>query len=1125
MYPYLSYLGIATISSILALNSPLPLEGVSPKPLGTLLYQLAFPMPHLEPPQPPLPRGEQLENRGQTKTQLLLQVQTTETEESEAVRLSEQGRKQLATGQLQEALKTFQQVLAIRQKIGTRTEQAEVLNDLGEVYNDLSQYDRALESLQQALSIRRQISDRRGEGETQSLLGEVYNNLGQPAKALEILKQALAIDKAVSNRLGEGKTHYRLGNVYISLSQQDEALDSLQKALSIHREVRDGISEGRTLQTIGLVYRRQGEYDRAMEFYQQALGINQSIGDVLGQGRTLNGIGAVYYSLGQYPKALEFYQQALAIRQSIGDRIGEVGSLNSIGIVRARLGEYDEALKFYKQALEIAKAIGSPASEVNSLSNFGGVYYSLGQYPKALEFYQQALAIAKTINDRADEGNTLSNIGGIYNELGQYSQALEFYRQALTIRRDISDRSGEANTLNHIGGVYRNLGQQFRALESYQEAYKIRRDIGDRSGEGATLNNIGLVYDNQGQYAQALQFYQQALAILQSVGDRSGAGLTLNNIGIIYYKLGQSSESLESFQQALGLLREIGNLSGESMTLSNIGDWLARENEPELAIAFYKQSVNVTETIRRNLRVLPREQQESYTQTVADVYRRLADLLLSQGRVLEAQQVLELLKIEELRDFTREARAGGQTDGTALTPIEEQILKKHNSLIAFGRQVDECKRTRCNQLRQLNAQLQVLNQEYDKTAQSITAEIRSNLTIDRASFDPEDLPRKAREIVEAQPNTVLIYPFVLQNKLWILWASQGGVVNKYEVSGIGQQQLGETVLRFRQLLQNPGSSVSQVKATGKQLYDWLIQPLEAELKANGIKNLVFSLDRVTRYIPMSALFDGKNYLVENYSISTILSADLTDVRDRLPPSQNTSVLALGLSEAVEGFNPLPNVPVELDAIVKKDPTDERGIYPGEKFLNSDFNFPTLQDNLLTHQILHIATHGQFIPGRPDDSFLVLGTGEKLKIPDIRTLQDLSNIHLVVLSACETALGGPDRDGVEIAGISYYFLNAGTKAVMASLWLVNDTSTSLLMQRFYGNLANATAQNPVTKVQALRQAQLSLLNGENSTAANTNQRGLRIENLSGTPGSTSANTRSKFAHPYYWASFILIGNGL
>ena len=115
----------------------------------------------------------------------------------------------------------------------------------------------------------------------------------------------------------------------------------------------------------------------------------------------------------------------------------------------------------------------------------------------------------------------------------------------------------------------------------------------------------------------------------------------------------------------------------------------------------------------------------------------------------------------------------------------------------------------------------------------------------------------------------------------------------------------------------------------------------------------------------------------------------------------------------------------------------------------------MRDNLLGRKILHIATHAKFIRGTPDSSYLLLGTGEKLTIPKIETLQDLADIHLVMLSACETALGGSNQDGAEIAGISYYFLNGGAKAVMASLWSVDDQSTGLLMQQFYGNLAKGT----------------------------------------------------------------------
>ncbi|MEM9807654.1 MAG: CHAT domain-containing protein, partial [Cyanobacteria bacterium P01_D01_bin.56] len=169
---------------------------------------------------------------------------------------------------------------------------------------------------------------------------------------------------------------------------------------------------------------------------------------------------------------------------------------------------------------------------------------------------------------------------------------------------------------------------------------------------------------------------------------------------------------------------------------------------------------------------------------------------------------------------------------------------------------------------------------------------------------------------------------------------------------------------------------------------------------------------------------------------------------------------------------------------------------------------------------HIATHAKFEPGSPDRSFLVLGNGEQLAIPEIDTLlqADLENVHLVVLSACETAYGEEGSDGREIAGISSYFLKGNrAQAVMASLWAVNDQSTSVLMQRFYEFLATGD----LTKAEALQQAQLSLLYSEDvQTRLSAMRSGaFRTANWEESRGD------SAIAHPYHWAPFILIGNAL
>ncbi|HEY9653327.1 MAG TPA: CHAT domain-containing protein, partial [Coleofasciculaceae cyanobacterium] len=204
-----------------------------------------------------------------------------------------------------------------------------------------------------------------------------------------------------------------------------------------------------------------------------------------------------------------------------------------------------------------------------------------------------------------------------------------------------------------------------------------------------------------------------------------------------------------------------------------------------------------------------------------------------------------------------------------------------------------------------------------------------------------------------------------------------------------------------------------------------------------------------------------------------------------------------------------------------------GVYPGQKFLDEDFDFFALRDNVYNHQVLHIATHGEFLPGRANQSYLLLGTGQRLAIPDIETWLNLQRIDLVVLSACETALGGQGLNGREVAGIGYYFLKGGAQTVVASLWNVDERSTFLLMEEFYQNLAKGTLESPVTKAEALRQAQLALLRGgdfDNQNSIIDPSNSMRSQTRPSQP-LTSTLDKSRFTHPFYWSPFIIMGSGL
>jgi CHAT domain-containing protein len=938
-----------------------------------------------------------------------------------------------------------------------------------------------------------------------------------PGELLSITAQA----QTSQNQKTEADRLLEEGIQQFNTSKFEAALQSWQQALKLYQQIKDRQSEGAALGNLGNTYEHLGNYAKAIEYEQQSLEIAREIKDRQSEGAALGNLGNAYQDLGNNAKAIEYQQQWLVIAREIKDRQSEGKALGNLGNAYFNLSNYAKAIEYQQQWLVIAREIKDRQSEGAALGNLGLAYLYLGNYAKAIEYQQQDLANAREIKDRQSEGAALGNLGVTYSNLGNNAKAIEYEQQWLEIAREIKDRQSEGKALGNLGIAYLYLGNYAKAIEYEQQVLAIAREIKDRQSEGAALGNLGNAYFSLGNYAKAIEYQQQFLEIAREIKDRQSEGIALGSLGVAYLYLGNYAKAIEYQQQDLAITREIKDRQSEGKALNNIGSSLEKQQQPELAIVFYKQSVNVRESIRNDIHTLPLEQQESYTQTVANTYRRLADLLLSQGRVLEAQQVLELLKIQELRDYTRDTRAGGETQGSPLTPVESRVVPPYNNVVNLGLQLTECERQPpyCSKRDQLRSLRDQANTEFNKQADKLRALAKQERQRDPAQIQQEELTVAAQKIVQSQPKTVLIYPLVLEDKLWLVWGTQAGkqgVVFNRKVVPVGRKELATTVVEFRQLLEQPGD-VKELQKVSQKLYQWLVAPLRAELDSNHIQNLVFSLDRSTRYIPMAALFDGKKYLIESFNTSIILTAGLTDTSDRLSPKiENDPVLALGVSEQVGDFKSLPNVKDEINGIIRSQ-TNANGIYPGLPLINKDFTKDAFK-YLIDYRILHIATHAQFISQNPEDSFLLLGDGNQLKIPEVKNLTDLGGIHLVVLSACETARGGEDKEGIEVSGLSYYFLTSGAKSVIASLWLVNDASTSQLMRYFYQNLATGK----ITKTEALRQAQLTMIAGNQQNSDTKDRSSLIL-----TPGKSgeSAPISRNLSHPYYWAPFILIGNGL
>ncbi|WNZ44129.1 tetratricopeptide repeat protein [Leptolyngbya boryana CZ1] len=782
-----------------------------------------------------------------------------------------------------------------------------------------------------------------------------------------------------------------------------------------------------------------------------------------------------------------------------------------------------KAIVVFEKARQLSRSINASDKQALASLFLGGIYDSLGETQKALEYYNKVVMLFRAVGDRSREAVTLNNIGLIYSTLGQQQEALRYFNQALPLFHAVGDRSGEATTLNNIGLVYSALGQKQEALKYYNQALPLLQAVENRSGEATTLNNIGSIHDALGQQQEALKYYNQALPISRAVGNLDGEAATLNNIGFLYSKLGQQQEALKYYNQALLISRAVGNRGGEAKTLSNIAFVFADQKYIELAIAICKQSVNVFESIRQNHQKLPRELRESYTKSISSTYQALANLLIKQGRLPEAQAVLELLKIKELNIYTRDNRT--PSNGISFTPAEikalDEIFRPYATAAEFARQLSECAEKNCPNLDQLKRQRDRINDEVTAILDRLRTTLK-NQVIDISKLNTQQYTEAAEKIINAQPGTVLIYPVITETKTQFLLAFKAGAGDQAPITfraidgdNISSDTLFQTANDLRNALADPTSDLKTLQTTSQKLYTWLIKPLEPEISHPSIKHLVFVGDRATRHIPFAALYDGKEYLInKRYTLTTVLAASTTrDPSEPQPKAPN--VLAVGATD-FKGASPLPYVKPEILSIVQT-PENKQGIFPGLSYLNEQFSFDRLRDSLKGHNILHIATHGNLDPVNIDKSYLLTSSGEQITKSEIQRLRDygLKGVHMVILSACDTGTGGKNSDNLEIAGISHYFMEGGAKSVIASLWKVNDPATALFMQALYKHLKAG-----MTKAQAIRQVQQDFINGKLTTQdAPTRSIVVVAEKISDRP--TSPN----FAHPYYWSPFILIGNNL
>jgi CHAT domain-containing protein len=805
-----------------------------------------------------------------------------------------------------------------------------------------------------------------------------------------------------------------------------------------------------------------GQISDAIALWQQAEDRYQAAGDVLNQSLTLSFLATAFADLGQWTQANDAIEQASALLNAQNPAYTEISSvLAQVLTVQGKLqidqGQASEALTTWQAAeaayRETDDAIGIVGSQINQAR----ALQSAGLYRRATALLTQVEQSLRNQPDSRLKVTGLRNLGKMLRLMGDLAQSRMVLEQSLAIAQALQD--GTPQSALDISGILLSLGNTTRAQEEADTA---------------------------------LTFYQQAAAIAPSVSAKMQIQLAELSLLVAADRSTDAQRLLPAIQAQLAQFPP-GRLAAYAQI--NLAQSLIKLREPASDLSASAQALAA---VVEQVRGMGDRRTESYALgTLGSLYettqqwdsaKTLTQQALSLSQSIDAPNIAYQWQWQLGRIFCRDAQ-----------PCVSEDLQ--NATNAYAEAVQT--------LRSLRSDLAAINQDvqfsFRESVEPVYRQFVELLLQADGNAPSQDNLKQAREAIEAlqlaeldnffreacitarpieidqiDPQAAIIYPIILPTQLAVIVALPNQPL-RYHRTKLAQVEVDRILTQMRQSLR-PTAFVEDWMPVAQQVYDLLLRPVETELATSDIKTLVFVPDGLLRSLPMAALHDRQQYLIEKYSV--VLTPGLQLLQSQPIERLRLRGLLAGLSQAREGFPALPNVAVEIDQI--------KAEIPSQVLLDQSFTDRSLQTRLdsTAASIIHLATHGQF-SSNADDTFILTWDG-RINVKQLDQLLrsregNLSPIELLVLSACQTA-AGDRRAALGMAGVA---VRSGARSTLASLWSVSDRSTAALMIEFYRELG----QLGMTKAEALRRAQVALLH------------------------------QDEFAAPYYWAPFVLLGNWL
>ncbi len=900
-----------------------------------------------------------------------------------------------------------------------------------------------------------------------------------------------------------------------------------------------------------------GETQAGIETAQKALALAIAVKDRIFEIEARAFLSDAYNSTSRSADALVEAEAALKIALEIGDREWERIARRAAGNAQNELGRYEESLASHQKSLAISAERNEDAELAIDYLNIGLAFTELGQFKRGIENYAKALPLAEAGDDLGTRRVVFNDVGVAFLRLGYFERAKEFIEKSTAICRLTGDRRSLSLALANLGAVYTRLKEYDRAIALFDESLPLLEKYKQNRFIVTTKTYYGLARRERGEFERAVALHTQAVNLARTSETPKFEARAEIELGADYLAQNQTSEALSSYERALEIAQAVKAGDEQAAAFDGLMKTRAKLDDKSAAIFYGKQSVNLLQTTRNDIRSFDKETQALFVKDNETTYRKLADLLIADGRIPEAQAVLDLLKDEELGKILQ--RSGEPLYVLPYSQAETDAMALIDRLAASGKEIADLKANQ--KTRALTAaETEKLNKL--ETTEIPAANKALRVAMQSLAVAAPDVKRAME--AKMKDNVQNILPD-LGGSVAALYTvfGQAGLTEKDKTNvgwiilvtpefrkayPIDTQDLQQTVFKFRDVLR---STQYDPQPLAEELYKKLFlqtsekqkttlaADLETYFGKSKDRTLMWSLDGVLRYVPMAALHDGNGYLVEKYRNVVFNTASLGSLKDATKP--NWEVLGFGVSEAktVTGddgqtmnFAALTGAESELKSLVKNGGANASAILPGTIKLNKDFTKQSLISGVREGKpVVHIATHFAFNTANEESSFLLLGDGGKLEMSEFEDFPNLfAGVDLLSLSACDTATGGAANsktdgaNGKEVEGFAYVAQTLGAKSVMASLWQVSDEGTKELMLKFY-EIRQKNPQMP--KGEALREAQMMLLTGKIQTAgdADANRRSKTVNAGAKTDAQIpfKKDPEKPFAHPFYWSPFVLIGN--